>query len=386
MRQPLTNPAAWVNPAAWAATAAAWLFATVAVHAQAPVVAPDLPSPDGDKPFVFAPADWQIWHQASGSALMEDIEWFSAYTLFWMAIPVSVFVLALIGWVVYRYRKSANPVPSKVTHNTMVEVVWTVVPVLILVAVAVPSFQLLSVYERPKEEVDMTIKTIGYQWYWGYEYQDGPEGSELAFEQRLIGRTDGTATQNERARAELASLGKDDEYYYPNNLRVDNEMVVPQGATVRLLVTAADVIHDWAMPALGAKMDAIPGRLNEFTFTPARRGIYYGQCSELCGRDHAFMPIGLRVVTPEQYAEWRRLAQDDIAAASRYISEAQAAEFVAAREERDGVKRVMTASDDEVAPSLKASVKDDVTAVGDANIDAGTKVAQTTEPASQPVN
>ena len=369
MPSPLRNPLTFIL------SALAGMAATGAVWAQAPVVAPDLPSPDGDRPGVFAPADWQIWHQTPGSELMADIEWFSAYTLWFMAVPVSLFVLALIGWVVFRYRQSANPVPSKVTHNTLVEIVWTVVPVIILVAIAVPSFQLLSEYERPEEEVDMTVKTIGYQWYWGYEYQDGPEGSELSFEQRLIGRTDGSVAQNERARTELVGLGKDDEHYYPNNLRVDNEMVVPQGATVRLLVTAADVIHDWAIPALGAKMDAIPGRLNEFTFTAARRGIYYGQCSELCGRDHAFMPIGLRVVTPEQYAEWRRLAQDDIAAASRYIAEAQAAEFVAAREERDGVKRTMTA-DSDVAPVADAAK----------HADNDTKVAQTAEPALRPVN
>ena len=379
IRKPFTARSAalaglFMPPAALLAALPAW--------AQAPVAAPDLPSPDGDRPGVFAPHDWQIWHQAPGSRLMADIEWFSAYTLWLMAVPVSLFVLALIGWVVYRYRQSMNPVPSKVTHNTLVEIVWTVVPVIILVAIAVPSFQLLSEYERPAEEVDMTVKTIGYQWYWGYEYQDGPEGNELTFEQRLIGRTDGTAGQNERARTELASLGKDDEYYYPNNLRVDNEMVVPVGATVRLLVTAADVIHDWAIPALGAKMDAIPGRLNEFTFTPSRRGIYYGQCSELCGRDHAFMPIGLRVVTPEQYAEWRRLAQTDIAAASRYIAEAQAAEFVAAREERDGVKRTLMAGE---KPAAKGA-SDDVVAVDEAGDVNDTKVAQTAEPAPQPVN
>ena len=297
---------------------------------------------------VFAPHDWQIWHQEPGSDLMANIEWFSAYTLWGMAVPVSIFVLLLIAYTVFKYRASANPVPDKVTHNTLVEIVWTVVPVIILVAIAIPSFQLLSEYERPAEKPTMTVKAVGYQWYWGYEYQDGEEGNELAFEQRQIGRTNGTIEQNDKARAELVSYGKEDARLYPNNLVVDNEMVVPVGATVRLLVTAADVIHDWAMPALGAKMDAIPGRLNEFTFTPKREGIYYGQCSELCGRDHAFMPIGLRVVSPELYAEWRRIAQTDIAAASKYIAEAQAAQAVARAEARN--HKLAAASTDAAKP------------------------------------
>ena len=292
---------------------------------------------------LYAPHDWQIWHQAPGSDLMANIEWFSAYTLWGMAVPVSLFVLALIAWVAYRYRQSANPVPDKVTHNTLVEIVWTVVPVIILVAIAIPSFQLLSEYERPAEKPTMTVKAIGYQWYWGYEYQDGEEGNELAFEQRPIALDvlandydrDGTFTRADIT-AERVAYGKEDPRLYPDKLVVDNEMVVPVGATVRMLVTAADVIHDWAMPAVGAKMDAIPGRLNEFTFTPKREGIYYGQCSELCGRLHAYMPIGMRVVSPELYAEWRRLAQTDIAAASKYIAEAQEAQAIAranAREE-----------------------------------------------------
>ena len=300
---------------------------------------------------LFAPHDWQIWHQAPGSDLMANIEWFSAYTLWGMAVPVSLFVLALIAWVVFRYRRSANPVPDRVTHNTLVEIIWTVVPVIILVAIAIPSFQLLSEYERPAEKPTLTVKAIGYQWYWGYEYQDGAEGNELAFEQRPIGlevlandfNRDG-AFNAEDIVAERASYGKEDLVEYPDKLVVDNEMVVPVGATVRMLVTAADVIHDWAMPAVGAKMDAIPGRLNEFTFTPKREGLYYGQCSELCGRLHAYMPIGMRVVSAEQYAEWRRLAQTDIAAASKYIAEAQKAQAIARAEAREGKKLAAAAS------------------------------------------
>ena len=299
-----------------------------------------------EPPAVFAPPDWGMWHQPAGSTLMANIEWFSAYTLFFMAIPVSLFVLALLAWVIYRYRQSVNPVPSKVTHNTLVEVVWTVVPVIILIAIAVPSFQLLTEYERPSEEVDLTIKATGYQWYWGYEYQDGAEGEELTFDQRPVAQAilrndfdkNGTFDAADLV-AERVAFGKTDEKLYPNLLVVDNEMVVPVGATVRLLVTAADVLHDWAMPALAAKMDAVPGRLNEFTFTPERIGLYYGQCSELCGRLHAYMPIGLRVVTPEQYAEWRRLAQTDVTAASTYIREAQDAQLIAAREGRTVVSK-----------------------------------------------
>ena len=294
---------------------------------------------------VFAPENWDMWHQPAGSALMEQIEWFSGFTLWWMAVPVSIFVMVLLGYVMWRFRESANPVPSKTTHNTLVEVVWTVVPVLILVVIAVPSFQLLTDYERPKEEVDLTVKAIGYQWYWGYEYQDLPEGQEVAFEQRPIAlevlRNDFDKSGTFDAAdldAERVSYGKTDRRVYPQNLVVDNEMVVPVNTTVRLLVTAADVLHDWAMPALGAKMDAVPGRLNEFTFTPRVEGIYYGQCSELCGSLHAFMPIGLRVVTQEQYLRWRELAQSDIEAASKYIAEAQEASALARAQAREADK------------------------------------------------
>ena len=291
---------------------------------------------------VGKPADWEIWHQPAASALMEQIEWFSAYTLWGMAVPVSIFVAALIGYVIWRFSAKNNPTPSKVTHNTAIEVVWTVVPVLILVAIAIPSFQLLSDYERPKEEVDITIKTIGYQWYWGYEYQDGEEGQEVTFDQRPLALAvlkndfDRNGTFDEAdIQAERASYGKEDQRVYPRKLAVDNEMVVPVGKTIRLLVTAGDVLHDWAMPQIGAKMDAVPGRLNEFTFTANVEGIYYGQCSELCGTYHAYMPIGMRVVSEEQYAEWRTLAQTDIAAASKYIADAQLASAIARAKARE---------------------------------------------------
>jgi cytochrome c oxidase subunit II len=195
---------------------------------------------------------------------------------------VSIFVLALLGWTVFRYRVAANPKASRTSHNTLVEVVWTVVPVLILVWIAVPSFRLLAnQYSPPK--ADITIKATGHQWYWEYEY---PDQGAFSFDSVML------------TKAEAEKRGS------PNLLDVDNRVVLPVGATVRVLTTAADVIHAWAMPSFWVQMDAVPGRVNETWFKAERPGVYFGQCFQLCGTKHGFMPIAVEIVSKERFAEW----------------------------------------------------------------------------------
>jgi len=179
-----------------------------------------------------------------------------------------------------RFRASKNPVPSKTTHNVAVEVLWTLIPCLILIVMAVPSFKILYKQDTiPK--VDLTIKAVGYQWYWGYEYPD----ENIIFESYMIKEEELKVNQ-------------------PRLLTVDNEVVVPVNKVVKVLITANDVLHAWALPSFGVKRDAVPGRINETWFKAEKVGTYYGQCSELCGIQHAFMPITVRVVTDAEYAEW----------------------------------------------------------------------------------
>lgn len=280
--------------------------------------------------FAYDIKDWEIWHQPAVSDMARRIEWFDAYT-FWFIIPITLFVLALMIWVVVRFNAKSNPEPSTTTHNTMIEVVWTVVPIIILVLIAIPSFDLLNRQFEPKEQPTMTVKAVGYQWYWGYEYQDD---SELSFDSVLIGRED--LSDPEAANEERAEYGKTDREKYPYLLAVDNEMVVPVGETIRVLVTAADVLHAFTVPALGFKMDAVPGRLNETWFKAEKEGLYYGQCSELCGKDHSFMPIAVRVVSREAFDTWKAAAVDDVEAANKALmadlGEADASVEVAAKQ------------------------------------------------------
>lgn len=249
------------------------------------------------------PEPWQMWFQSSGSQMMRDIDWFGVYT-FWFITPITLFVMALLLIVMVRFNAKANPNPSRTTHNTLVEIIWTGVPILVLIAIAIPSFNLLNAQLAPEEEPALTVKATGYQWYWGYEYQDG---EEVSFDSIML--RDG----------EAADYGKDDLSTYPRLLAVDNELVVPVGKMVRVLVTAADVIHSFALPAFGVKIDGIPGRNNETWFKAEREGLYYGQCSELCGRDHAFMPIAIRVVSDAQFAAWKAAAVDDVEAANKAL-------------------------------------------------------------------
>ena len=195
---------------------------------------------------------------------------------------ISLIVLGLMVWVVVRYRAKANPIPSRTSHNTAIEVIWTLVPVLILVAICIPSIQLLArQYSPPK--ADLVVKVTGHQWYWTYEY---PDDGDLAFDSLML------------SDEEAAKNGD------PRLLGVDNRLVVPAGAVVKLLVTASDVIHSFAVPSFWVKMDAVPGRINETWFKVDRPGVYYGQCSELCGTKHGFMPIAVEVLPRPQYDAW----------------------------------------------------------------------------------
>lgn len=246
---------------------------------------------------------WQLSFQEPASDMMEAIIWFERYTL-WFIVPITFLVLALLAWCIIKFRASANPTPSRTSHNTMIEVIWTVGPVIVLLFLAVPSFQLLTAQYNPPEEPTMTIKAIGYQWNWEYEYQDE---EPLTFASFMLQEGD------------RASAGKEDMAEFPRLLAVDNEVVVPVNTTVRVLVTAADVIHAFAMPSFGIKVDAVPGRINETWFNATREGIFYGQCSELCGKDHAYMPIGIRVVSQEQYDAWRSEAQASLEEANKSL-------------------------------------------------------------------
>ena len=249
------------------------------------------------------PVDWQTRFQPAATDMMAQIEWFEVYTL-WFIIPITVLVLVLLAWCILKYRASANPQPSRTSHNTVIEVIWTVGPVIVLLFLAVPSFQLLTAQYTPGEEAKLTIKATGNQWNWDYEYQvDEP----LSFNAALL------------ADADRAAAGKEDRAVYPRLLAVDNEVVVPVNTMVRVLVTAADVLHAFAMPAFGIKTDAVPGRINEVWFKANKEGLYYGQCSELCGKDHAFMPIAIRVVSGAQYTTWLAAARTDLTGANKAL-------------------------------------------------------------------
>ncbi|MCB1452508.1 MAG: cytochrome c oxidase subunit II [Rhizobiaceae bacterium] len=251
------------------------------------------------------PQPWQTDLQPAATGIMHEIRWFEEYTL-WFLIPIVLLVLGLLVFVMVRFNQRANPNPSRTSHNTMIEIIWTVGPVIVLLFFAVPSFQLLTAQYTPPSEPEVTIKATGYQWYWGYEYQ-GDDGEDVSFDALLLQEGD------------RAAAGKEDKAVYPRLLAVDNEIVVPVDTTVRLLVTAGDVLHSWAMPAFGVKMDAVPGRLNETWFHAEEEGMYYGQCSELCGKDHAFMPIAVRVVSRDQYDSWLAAAREDVGEANKML-------------------------------------------------------------------
>ena len=235
------------------------------------------------------PKDWQLGFQKAASSGMEDIVWFHDYMLVPIITAITAFVLFLVIYACIRFRASRNPVASQTSHNTFIEVLWTLVPCLILIIMAVPSFKIL--YEQDEiPPADVTIKAVGYQWYWGYEYPD----ENIIFESYMIEE-------------------KDLEPGQPRLLTVDNEIVVPVNKVVKVLITANDVLHAWALPSFGVKRDAVPGRINETWFKADRTGTFYGQCSELCGIKHAFMPITVNVVSEEEYNQWLEEAKQKFA-------------------------------------------------------------------------
>lgn len=246
------------------------------------------------------PENWQVGLQKAATPVMTDIVWFHDFLL-WIIGAIAVFVLGLLVIVMVRFNARANPVPSRTTHNTLIEVVWTVVPVLILVAIAVPSFRLLFL-ELNIPKPDLVVKAVGKQWFWSYEYPN----QKIAFDSLVLHEKDLKPGQ-------------------PRLLSVDNEMVVPVNKVVKVETTASDVIHSFAIPSFGIKIDAIPGRLNETWFKAERVGVYYGQCSELCGRGHDEMPIAIRVLSDQDYAAWLTDAKKKFAVESGAARPVQAA-------------------------------------------------------------
>jgi cytochrome c oxidase subunit II len=241
------------------------------------------------------PSEWQLGLQQPATPVMENIIGFHDFLL-WIITAITLFVLVLLVTVIVRFNASANPTPSRTTHNTLIEILWTIIPIAILAGIAVPSFKLLFL-ELTVPAADLTVKATGKQWYWTFNY---PDSGKFEFDSLMLKDADRAKIQPEP----------------PRLLGVDNEMVVPVNKIIRVQVTGADVIHSFAVPSFGIKIDAIPGRLNETWFKAAREGVYYGQCSELCGKDHAFMPIAVRVVSEQAFASWveeakKKFAQDD---------------------------------------------------------------------------
>jgi len=240
------------------------------------------------------PRPWQIGLPEAASPVMERIIWFYNDFLLIIITVITLFVTALLVYCMIRFNSRANPTPTRTSHNTLLEVAWTIIPILILVAIAVPSFKLLY-FDRIIPKVDMTIKATGNQWYWTFEYQDD-DYKGIEFDAVMLEEDELKPGQ-------------------PRLLAVDNNIVVPVNKVVRVIVTASDVIHAFAMPAFGVKIDAIPGRLNETWFKATKTGIFYGQCSELCGIRHAFMPLAIKVVSEEEFKQWVVKAKEEFASA-----------------------------------------------------------------------
>jgi cytochrome c oxidase subunit II len=274
-------------------------FAPAAVMAQAPVAAaPVAASAKADSapaPTVAAIAQTaptaDIGQPISGSLGIQrqvtpnglQALWMHDWLLMPVITVISIFVLGLLGWVSLRYRRAANAIASKNSHNTLIEIVWTLVPVLILVVISIPSIQLLAQQYKPVGKNAITVKAVGNQWYWSYNYPDYGD-----FE----------IVSNPLSDAAAKAAGE------PRLLAVDNRMVIPVNTPIKLITTSKDVIHNWAVPAFWSKMDAVPGRLNQLTFTVNREGVYYGQCSELCGARHGYMPIAVEVVSKARFEAW----------------------------------------------------------------------------------
>jgi cytochrome c oxidase subunit 2 len=236
------------------------------------------------------PKDWQLGFNEPATALMSDVIAFHSYILMPIITGISILVLGLLLYIAYRYNSSRNQTASMTTHNTVIEVLWTVIPVILLIIIAIPSFRILYTAETiPK--ADLTIKAIGNQWYWSYEY---PDYDDFSFDANML---------------------QDEELSDPSLrlLETDTQIVVPVNKVVKLLITSNDVLHAWTIPAFAVKKDAVPGRLNETWFKAEKTGTYYGQCSELCGPKHAFMPINVKVVSQDEFDNWLSFAREEYA-------------------------------------------------------------------------
>lgn len=246
-----------------------------------------------DLPIIGKPTDGAMGWQPAATELARDIHWLDGMLLV-IITAITLFVTGLLAFVILRYNRKSNPNPANFTHNSPLEVAWTIVPVVILVFIG--AFSLPVLFKQQEiPEADITIKVTGYQWYWGYEYVD----DGVAFDSFML------------AEDELADYGYDESLYL---LATDTAVVVPVGATVVMQVTGADVIHSWTIPAFGVKQDAVPGRLAQLWFAAEQEGVYFGQCSELCGQAHAYMPITVKVVSQEVYDVWLASAQEEFPA------------------------------------------------------------------------
>lgn len=263
-----------------------------------------------DLPIVGAPHPGGIGFQPAVTELSRDIHWLDGMLL-WIIGVITVFVTTLIIWVMIRYNRRSNPRPAGFTHNSPLEVTWTIVPIVILVFIGAFSLPVLF-KQQEMPAADLVIKVTGHQWYWSYEYPDvvDAEGDVLAFDSFMLGSNTlgGTNALDDVAREQLAALGYSEQEFA---LATDTAVVVPVGATVVMQVTGADVIHSWTIPAFGVKQDAVPGRLAQLWFNAEQEGIYFGQCSELCGIAHAFMPITVKVVSQAEYDAWVARVQTD---------------------------------------------------------------------------
>jgi cytochrome c oxidase subunit 2 len=257
-----------------------------------------------DLDVVGKPQPSGIGFQPAATELARDLQWLDGMILVVITI-ISLFVVGLLAWCVVRFNRRANPTPAGFTHNTPIEIAWTLGPIVILVFIG--AFSLPVLFKQQEiPEGDITIKVTGYQWYWGYEYV----GEDLAFESYMIGSpaTGGENRMSPEVSEMLQDAGYSDDDFL---LATDTAVVVPVGKTVVMQVTGADVIHSWTIPAFGVKQDGVPGRLAELHFTPEREGVYFGQCSELCGIAHAYMPITVQVVSQEAYDAWLAASKED---------------------------------------------------------------------------
>ncbi|HEX2751881.1 MAG TPA: cytochrome c oxidase subunit II [Alphaproteobacteria bacterium] len=307
---------------------------------------------------VGVPKNWQFGFQPPASPVKDQMHFFHNQLLFPIITVITIFVMLLLLYVMIRFNAKANPKPSKTTHNTMLEVVWTLVPVLILVVIVIPSMKLLYFADKTAD-AEMTLKVTGFQWYWGYSY---PDHGDIEYNAYMV---------------------KDDELKegQVRLLSTDEPVVLPIQTNIRILVTAQDVLHSWAMPALGVKMDAVPGHTNETWTRIEREGIYYGQCSELCGKDHGFMPIEIHAVSKEKFAEWVAFKGGTMPAvtAAADTAEAIAAEAMPAAEQEAVAEDEAPADETEAEATVETDAADaaatDATIDADA-VDAATKTAE----------